>query len=135
MTLRLPLVALLIISPGCAKVAHINELMTLKAYSDNQDAQHRYVEKQAGQFEKLLAAVEDGSISQYKNQRSFLTHFGEPVLSRDVERNGQSCVLWLYRYAVRAATSPKVYLYFDQKKDLIGWEYDPPEMMAQSDVP
>ena len=108
---------------GCAKLAHLQELLTLKELSDERDQQVLYVAQQDKNFEKLLAAIQDHSIVQFTDQKNFLQTFGKPVLTKRIEREGKPLQQWLYRYLTKPFGSPKVYLYFDASGKLLDWEY------------
>ena len=110
---------------GCAKLAHLDQLLTLKGLSDEQARMGKEIERQDAKFERLVAAVEEGSISQYKSQKSVLGQFGPPIFTEKVEEDGRPLEVWAYRYAARFFDSPKVYLYWDQAGNLIRWEFTP----------
>ena len=110
---------------GCAKLAHMNELLTLKAVSDQQAALDSYVEKQDGKFKLLLAAVEDRSIEKYKRKDAIVRKFGEPVFCENVEHKGEKAEFCLYRYTKKYFNSDKVYFYFDASGKLVDWEHIP----------
>jgi hypothetical protein len=107
---------------GCAKLAHLQELLTLQDLSNNQARQEEYVKKHDEKFKDLLEAVETGSLSQYTHQKSFLRTFGEPILSKEIVKDGQVVERWLYRYSTKPFDSDKVYIYFDQGGRLVTWE-------------
>ncbi len=122
---------------GCAKLAHLDELLTLKDLSENRDAQDVFVEKQNNNFKKLLAAVNDRSVSSYQNKKDFLKAFGKPILVKQGSQNDQVIEKWLYRYMDKPFGSPKVYAYFDQQDQCLRLEYYPrteETTAAQSDM-
>lgn len=108
---------------GCAKLAHLQQLLTLKAYSQNQDLQAKHVKAQDQKFEELLEVVKTDSFDQYPDKKSFLKAFGDPVFLKKVVREGIPYDLWLYRYAVQLKGSEKVYLYFDKSGKLHDWKH------------
>ena len=110
---------------GCAKLAHLDELLRLKDLSDNRDGQAVYVEKRDKDFEKLLTVVKANTLDRFYDQASFLKEFGPPLLRREVTRDGQPLEQWLYRYTVRAFESPKIYVYFNRSNRIVLWEYYP----------
>ncbi len=110
---------------GCAKLSHLQQLLTLKAYSQDKDRQAAYIEAQDQRFEELLKVVKTDALNQYPDQESFLENFGDPVFVKDVVREGRSYRLWLYRYAKRFFDSDKVYLYFDKNEKLHHWKHEP----------
>ncbi len=108
---------------GCAKLQHLDQLLTLKGLSDEQTQMGKEIERQDARFERLVAAVEEGSISKYKDQKSVARQFGPPIFTEKVQEDGRPFEIWVYRYAARFFGSPKVYLYWDQAGQLARWEY------------
>lgn len=125
------LLLFLFVLTGCAKVAHLDQLLTLKAYSDNTKIQEDFVEQQDARFKKLLATFEEGRLKEYPDRESIRKEFGEPVFKRKIEGGGDTSEQWLYRYAVRYFDSEKVYLVFDKEGMLTSWEITrPPQEKA-----
>ena len=117
---------------GCAKLAHIDQLLTLKNLSDEQGRQEQYVEAQDKKFQLLLEAVKDKSIERYKSKGSIVRKFGEPVFCEARQKDGGTIDFCLYRYAKKFFDSQKVYFYFDPKGKLIEWQYlSPSELSPQ----
>ena len=108
---------------GCAKLAHMDQLLTLKAVSDEQAQMGKEIKRQDARFESLVAAVEEGSISKYKDQKSVTGEFGPPVFTEKLAEDGRTFEVWVYRYAAQFFDSPKVYLYWDRSGQLVRWEY------------
>ena len=108
---------------GCAKLQHMDQLLTLKAISDEQTQMGKDIRRQDARFDGLVAAVTEGSISKYKDQKSVSAQFGPPIFTEKVEEAGQSLEVWVYRYAAQFFDSPKVYLYWDRAGQLVRWEY------------
>lgn len=108
---------------SCAKLQHLDELLTLKGLSDEQAQMGKEIERQDARFERLVAAVQEGSIGKYKNQKNVSGQFGPPVYIENDQEDGRSIEVWVYRYAARFFDSPKVYLYWDQAGQLVRWEY------------
>lgn len=117
----LPLVFILLC--GCAKVQHMDQLLTLKAVSDEQAAMSKEVEAVNKKFDELVSIVKSGEISQYKTQRSVRKKFGDPILIDQQDKDGSALQVWLYRYATKFFGSDKVYLYFDTEGNLKNWDY------------
>ena len=114
---------LVIFASGCAKLAHLDQLLTLKGLSDEQTQMGKEIERQDARFDNLVAAVQEGSISKYKDQKSVTGQFGSPIFTEKIEEDGRSLEVWAYRYAAQFFDSPKVYLYWDQAGQLVRWEY------------
>ncbi len=109
--------------PGCAKLYYLDQLLTLKDLSEEQDRLDRHVQAQDEKFELLVKAVQDGTIGRSKNQKSIRRHFGEPVYTEKITRDGRLLDLWVYRYTTKFFDSPKVCLYLDSSGQLIRWDY------------
>ncbi len=116
---------LLLVVVGCAKLEHLDQLLTLKDLSEEGDRQDRYVENQDHKFELLLEAVQSNALSQDTHQKKILQKFGDPIYREEITRDGQGVEKWLYRYTKEFFDSEKVYLYFDREGKLINWEYLP----------
>ena len=125
-------VPLILIVSGCAQLSHLDQLLTLKAISDNRDLQHKFVKKQDKNFSALLVAIKDNSIQKFTAKKQFLKQFGPPVIAHPDVWDGKPCELWLYRYAVKYLSSEKVYLYFDEQENLLSWERVEPEKQEVS---
>jgi len=112
------------VGSGCAKLAHLDELLTLKGLSDNQDMQVRYVEKQDKKFEQLADAVKNNQMDGFPDKKAILRAFGEPIFAKQSEEKSE---VWLYRYTTKLFGSQKIYLYFDASGKLIEWQHVQPD--------
>lgn len=110
---------------GCAKLQYVDELLTLKAVSDEQNQIAEEIEAADEKFKLLLFQIKANQLQQYPDTASFLKNFGKPILVKTVIEGEEKRQLWLYRYATRYFDSEKVYLYFDQHDQLTKWEYVP----------
>jgi len=108
---------------GCAKVRHLDQLLTLKGLADEQVQMNRYVKKQDENFESLVEEIQKGTRNRYSNKRKIRRAFGEPIFVRPVTDGDQELESWLYRYAAEFFGSEKVYLYFDASGSLVKSEY------------
>jgi len=122
-----------IVISGCSKLTHLQQLLTIDAYSKNKDVQAAVVEAQNEKFVKLLEVVENNVIGEYPDQESFLLEFGEPIFAKKMQYKGQQVDKWMYRYADRLTNSEKVYLYFSQSGNLVDWKYYNPEVSDGQD--
>jgi len=118
---------LTLLTCGCAKLAHLQELLTLKGFSDNQTEQTKYLEAQDKKFKALLAAVGDGTIGRFRSKKSFLRNFGDPILAHKVNRDGVIREEWLYRYARKFMGSEKVCVYFDASGRFVDFRHINPK--------
>lgn len=112
-------------SPGCAKVAHLQELLRIKGYGDEKDAQAGIVQKQNEKFDNLLQIVKRGEIAKFANQKTIWMNFGPPIFETTTTVENVSYQLWIYRYPTQLIGANKVYLYFDRKGYLKIYDYSP----------
>ena len=108
---------------GCAKLAHLEQLLTMKAYSDNKDAQEEYVQAQTADFEKLLRHITENKDVMFKTKKELLAAFGPPVYRKKAFRNRQQEEVWLYRPPTAYFKGEKVYFCFGPEDDLLRWDY------------
>ena len=104
---------------GCVALENLDEISALGDYSRNKDDQHRLVKSINARYDALIKAIDQKTISEYKDESSFVNSFGDPILKRDSKDGGQQ---WLYRYAIYRFAKSKVYVYFDRAGKLIKWE-------------
>lgn len=81
------------------------------ALGKEQDGQKQYVEKQRSRFKVVLRHARQNRIKKGTARSVIIRRYGEPVL----ESEG-TC---LYRDPVDFLNSPKVYLTFDEKQNLL----------------
>jgi len=112
-----------VVLSGCAKVQHLDQLLTLKGLADEQAMLGRYVEEQDQKFERMIEEVKAGTLDQYLNKRKILRVFGDPIYIKHVSKNDQELESWLYRYSTEFFDSEKIYLYFDSDDNLVESQY------------
>ncbi|MBF0619581.1 MAG: hypothetical protein HQL19_05385 [Candidatus Omnitrophica bacterium] len=116
------LLAIIFLCSGCAALSHWDEAMTLKDYADEKDAQADLVQKHDALFEQLAAMIrKHDSFERYRAKASLTAAFGDPILVKQVERDGKTREEWLYRRIVKPMESPKVYFFFNDKGVLVEW--------------
>jgi len=128
--LKVPVLTLLILPAlgGCAKLAHLEQLLCIKSYSENRDIQLAYVDLQNENFDRLLAAVNAGEIQPGIKKQDLVEKFGEPVIHRPVMGRGGAREEWLYRYATVYFNTEKIYMYFGEDGRMISLQHEiPPE--------
>lgn len=107
---------------GCTIVDNLDEISTLGQYSREKDAQHRDVKAIDDHYDALAKAIDQGHITDFKDQASFKHSFGEPITIKELPQGHER---WLYRYAIYRLATTKVYLYFDRAGRLLKWEKIP----------
>jgi len=108
---------------GCAKISHLDQLLTLKGLADEQVQMGKQIDEQDQKFEMMLSEMKEGTIDQYLNKRKIVREFGEPIYIKIVKRDDQQMEIWLYRYATKFFGSEKIYLTFDSDDNLVKSEY------------
>lgn len=119
------LIACIVFFAGCAKLQHLDQLLTLQDMSKEGDRMDAHAREQDAKFDRLVKAVKDGSLDQGTSKKRAVKLFGDPVLIEAVERNGNNEEQWLYRRAKEFFGGEKVYLYFDAGDRLADWLYVP----------
>jgi len=110
---------------GCSKLKHMNELLTLKALSEQTEEMDKYVEEQGQDFEKLIEKVNNNELLVGVSSKKIQKKYGDPIMVTTESESGQYLERWIYRYAVKYFDSDKVYLYFDQEGKLVKSVYEP----------
>jgi hypothetical protein len=117
---------LLVVGPflfsGCAKLEHLDELLTLKSYSDEQEAITRTVKAQDAKFDQLLTAARGGTLKTCGWRTEVLKQFGPPIYEKETACARGPCHVWLYRYATEFSNTPKVYISFDKTGRLMDYQ-------------
>jgi hypothetical protein len=76
---------------GCAKLKYMRQLLTLKAVSEDGDAQRKEVEAGDALFESLMvAAGQDDFAILYPDQSAVTQAFGPPIFVKTVTREGKA---------------------------------------------
>ena len=115
-----------LVLPGCAKLAHLDQLLTIQSYSDNNAEKERFVKEADQHFEALVHEVKAGRLSRTMRQEAIRNTYGPPVYEQLTVGGGPVRTLWMYRPQFDYTGAEKVYLYFDEQGTLLKWEYEPP---------
>lgn len=108
---------------GCAKVRHLDQLLTLKELAGERDRMDRYVAEQNRKFESMVGEIKAGRLDQYPHKRKIRRAFGDPVYASEVTKEGRELESWLYRRATEFFGAEKIYLYFDAEGNLVDSQY------------
>ena len=108
---------------GCAKVSHMEQLLTLKAAADEQSQIATNVDERDRKFDLMVAEAKAGTLDQYGNKRKIERVFGKPVYARKAAWGGPEAESWLYRYATEYFQADKIYLYFNTDGNLVRSEF------------
>ncbi len=111
-----------LVLPGCAKLSHLRELLTLQAYSDNNEEKARFIENADQCFEALVQDLNSGRLTRTMRQEDIRRGYGVPIYDKII--TGEARTLWMYRRQTDYAGKEKVYLYFDEQGMLIRWEVE-----------
>jgi len=130
----LTIALLSIMLTGCAKLAHINELLTLKAMSDEQGRNDKIVKAYDAKFLALVEAQKNNQLTG-ETKKTILNKFTKPIYTETVTLEGHPIDRWIYRPYVKYFNSDHVYLYFDADGKLIKSEYLPPPTKESNGIP
>jgi len=112
---------------GCAKITHLNELLTLKGLADNQKQIETYLQKQERGFTKLNDDIKNDRLTKGELKRYIIAKYSEPVLTKEVDDGGGIKEILLYRHPTKYFKSDRIYLYFDAGHRLVSWQLKPVE--------
>ncbi len=101
---------------------YLDQALVLQEFGAEKDRQQKFVTNVDGNFDKLLAAANNGEIKKYKTQKEIVEVFGDPVLIKEVVIDGQTFQRALYRYAIQSKGPKRLYLFFDAQGNLMRWE-------------
>ena len=110
--------------PGCAKVSHLDQLLTIQAYSKSNEEKERFVKAADKRFEALLHEVKTGRLKRTMRLEDIRNKYGSPVYEQIIVGGKHARTLWMYRRQTDYAGAEKVYLYFDEQGVLLDWEYE-----------
>ncbi len=116
---------LIIFFCGCVQMQllpYLDQALVLQEFGAEKDRQQKFVTNVDGNFDKLLAAANNGEIKKYKTQKEIVEVFGDPVLIKEVVIDGQTFQRALYRYAIQSKGPKRLYLFFDAQGNLMRWE-------------
>ena len=116
------LLGFVILFLGCAKLEHLDQLLILKDFSEERDAQEKFIQAELKRFERVAQAVEDGSIAKYETGAQIIQAFGRPMASLMITRDEKPFQQWLYRHPIQAQAKTRVYLYLSSDSRLVHWE-------------
>ena len=109
---------------GCSIIDHLEELSTLGDYSRDRDNQQKHIDHVNDRYDALVAVIKANGLKQDLSQTDARMNFGEPIMIKVIEIDGQKQEQWLYRHAVPTNAKDKVYLYFDTKGKLVKYEQE-----------
>jgi hypothetical protein len=117
------IIFLLIISIGICGCAtsgiNVGAVKTLAKLGQNDKLKQKALRQETANFNKLKNYIEDNKIKKGISEKQAIKKFGEPVVGFD-ELDFQS---WIYKAAESSwFGGEKIYLYFDKKGKLTGWE-------------
>ncbi|HOY10234.1 MAG TPA: hypothetical protein PLB05_09210 [Candidatus Omnitrophota bacterium] len=113
-----------LILPGCAKLAHLEQLLTLQAYSNNNEDKEMFIEKADKRFEALVHDLTSGRFTRTMRQKEIRKIYGAPIYEQALAGEPGGRTLWMYRRQADYAGKEKIYLYFDARGSLLKWEHE-----------
>jgi hypothetical protein len=124
-SLKIFLGIVLLLTSGCATVAHLDELLALKQIDNDQKQMDRCIKRQDAAFARLSADVHSGKIKKGILKQRIIAEYGEPIVTTSVNDGSSVVEVILYRHPTRYFDSDKIYLYFDASQKLVRIEYKP----------
>lgn len=115
-------VGVLMIFGGCAKLSHLDQLLTLKAVSEEQQSLGTYVRLKDERFERLLTKVCSGDFPINRTKAEIAAEFGAPIYVEAREDSSETAERWIYRRQTRYFETPRVSLDFNREGHLIAYE-------------
>ena len=111
---------------GCAKIVHLDQLLTIKAYSDNEDEKKQFIQASDKRFETLFHDLTAGRLAPATPREDVRKAYGRPVYERELGDGAEAGTLWMYRRQTDYSGGEKLYLYFDAQGGLLRWEQEGP---------
>jgi hypothetical protein len=107
---------------GCAPVRHFDQLMVLKAVSNERLSQDEYVRSKDARFDDLLIKVCSGEVDIGTSNDDIQNLFGDPIGISFWNDEHDGNEEWVYRYQTRYFDASKVTLFFDPDDQLMAYE-------------
>ena len=82
---------------GCSIIGHIDQLQAMGKYSKEKDNQHKIVKNTDAMYDSLVKAIQSNKIKNYPDKSSIRRNFGDPIITKTLEVNGETQEQWLYR--------------------------------------
>ena len=119
----LSILLILFFCTSCAKVQYLSEALTLKAYSDEKDAQAVAIADNRKQVASLLSRIASGdTLADFKTASDWEAAFGAPVLVEPTQ--DADVVRWLYRDPLETMNVPRVYVFVDGCGRVQNWRLE-----------
>ncbi len=100
----------------------MEQLSTMGEFSRDKDNQNKIVKNVNAQYDALVSAINSKEMGHFKTQADIRSNFGDPLAVKNIIVNGQKQQEWLYRYALIKTAKSKVYLYFDERGNLLNYK-------------
>jgi hypothetical protein len=118
------LIIILVCSWGCSILGHMDQISMMGDYARDKNGQYKTVDQVDASYDSLVNAINAGKIKDYPDQISILRNFGDPILKKTMNADGQAQEQWLYRHAIPQKAKDKVYLYFDSNGKLVKYNQE-----------
>lgn len=118
-------ICVMVLFNGCVQVQllpYLDQVLVLKEFGEEKDAQNKYVTNADAHFDQLLATVKSGDIVSYKTEKDIIKAFGPPLLSVTDSSGGKAFKRSLYHYVIWRKGPQKVYFYYDESGCVVKWE-------------
>lgn len=114
-----------LIFSGCTQVKmlpYLDQVMVLKDLSEDKKAQEGLVKKIDAGFDRMLTAIKDGKMDNYKTEMQIQKAFGPPIVAEHEVEGGKIYTKALYRYAIQNKGPMRVHIYYDKDGKVAKWE-------------
>ena len=109
---------------GCFALSHPDEVAFLQGLAESQNRMQADVTEQGRLFSKLASDVKNNRLKSGTPESKVLSLYGEPNFCRPATGD-QIKELCVYRRPAQNFPTDLAYLYFDENKNLSGWQLVP----------
>jgi hypothetical protein len=106
---------------GCFALSHREEITFLQDLAENQNRMQAYVKEEERLFSELVSDIENNRLKSGTPESRVASLYGEPISCR-TQGEDKIKELCVYRRPVQNYPADLVYLYFDENKNLSGWQ-------------
>ncbi|MDD5595827.1 MAG: hypothetical protein PHY94_06270 [Candidatus Omnitrophica bacterium] len=106
---------------GCAGQS-LEQIFDMKKFADNQAEIENYVNIHTEKFSRLKDDIKNNRLKTGESKDAIEERYGEAIFCRAQTQKPGISEVCLYRHPTQAFSSPMIYLYFDNAKNLAEWE-------------
>ena len=117
--------SLIFILQGCCLMPEYAPLMNLKNLEDNRAQMNKDIKEKESLYKKLELDLKDNRLKRGISRQKIILRYSEPVFSRPVESSLGAGEALIYCHPTAYFSSDMIYLYLDDKGNLVSWEIKP----------